>query len=404
MLKTTPLQNRITTILLIVLLLLINLNRVIFADVNQLLFHSESFKDLGSLAVKLQDKREVFSKSLASQFSAKTQQLLMEYDGENTPSPALQQGILMDLNKLLQESVLYNEQHFTSIPLSKYTQQLLSQNPKSGENLIRLNRFLLADAYPQELVSPLEQLVEAARTLLGDEFFETQEGKDLLKNITRQPAASSDSKELNSDDPPQPITTKRSSQKTFHVRSAEDLAALREQLGDEFFETQEGKDLLKHLATLPSGSEKVETQISIGTSMPDFVFTNRSGETVKLEQFHDKFILLNLFSVDCVSCGPDLQHLEKQLENADLSQLQIVGIILGDPAEALAGFEKKYQLSMPLWIDKKSVILNFLNSDTVQPQTKLITILLNPEMVVEEIFTDKPTLSQKVKTLVKPKE
>ena len=42
---------------------------------------------------------------------------------------------------------------FTSIELSEETQALITQNPKNGDALVRLNRSLLADAYPHELAS-----------------------------------------------------------------------------------------------------------------------------------------------------------------------------------------------------------------------------------------------------------
>ena len=44
-----------------------------------------------------------------------------------------------------------------NIQLSEQTQALIAQNPQSGEALVRLNRFLLSDAYPYELASLSEQ-------------------------------------------------------------------------------------------------------------------------------------------------------------------------------------------------------------------------------------------------------
>ena len=121
------------------------------------LFHLEDLKDPGSLAVKLQDTRAAVSKPIAAQLSAETQRLLDEYDGISNPSPALQKALLDDLNRLLQVAPLYEAQHLANIELSEQTQELLAQNPQSGEDLIRLNRFLLADVYPYELASPSEK-------------------------------------------------------------------------------------------------------------------------------------------------------------------------------------------------------------------------------------------------------
>ena len=518
------------------------------ANENQFLFHPEDIKDPGSLAVKLQDPRAAVSNAIAVQFSDETQQQLMEYDGISSPSSALQKALLADLNRLLQASALYNAHTFTNIELSEQTQILLSQNPQSGETLVRLNRLLLSDAYPYELASPSEKQnagdskaietcrenlrqiklaldnyrakanvepqwlselspqyldekmllcpaditvgapgvltegasdptlpcsylyefrpdqkagqeilleiegdmipmvrcqhhllnlsvsgklyrngpqrdiynsepnmkkiigkpqqqifqvnspadVEALRTLLGDEFFETQEGQEMLKGLTEQPSESDDSKTPNLADTPQPIT--KSSHRIFQVNSPADVEALRTLLGDEFFKTQEGQELLKHAATLPSASKKSETQKLIGAPLPDVTFRNLSGEPVMLEQFRGKFVLLNLSLSDNISSGPDLQRLEKLLTNVDTPRLQVIGINTGS-VETTAALKEKYQISMPLWIIEKSAILGILNAETTQPHTKGITILLNPELVVEAVFTDMESLLQKIRKL-----
>ena len=141
------------SLLLFTFTTLLILTSVAFGDKNQFLFHLEDLKDPGSLAVKLQDTRAVISQYIAEQLSAETQQLLDEYDGISNPSSELQKALLDDLNRLLQVGTLYDADSFTDIELSEQSQELLTQNSKSGETLVRLNRSLLADAYPYELTS-----------------------------------------------------------------------------------------------------------------------------------------------------------------------------------------------------------------------------------------------------------
>ena len=153
-LKARVLLHTITLLLIATLLILTSAT---FADGNQLLFSLKDLKDPGSLAVKLQDTRAAVSKPIAAQLSPVTQQLLSEYNGISRPSSALQKALLGDLNRLIQVPSLYDAQHLRNIELSEQTQELLAQNPQSGGNLIRLNRFLLADLYPYELAPPLEK-------------------------------------------------------------------------------------------------------------------------------------------------------------------------------------------------------------------------------------------------------
>ena len=135
-----------TTITLLIATLL-SLTSVTFADRNQLLFRQEEFKDPGSLAVKLQDTRAAIPQSIAAQLSDETQQLLREYDGISSPPLELQKALLNDLNRLLQAVPLYDVRHFANIKLSKQTQELLAQNPQSGEAIgspkpLPLGRYL----------------------------------------------------------------------------------------------------------------------------------------------------------------------------------------------------------------------------------------------------------------------
>ena len=162
--------------------------------------------------------------------------------------------------------------------------------------------------------------------------------------------------------------------------------------------------MLKRFAKQSHTFKKTEAEKLIGSLIPDIAFRNLSGEPVKLNQFRGKFVLLNLFSTDSISCGPDLQRLEKHLKNTDAARLQAIGISTDNPVKAITEFKEKYQISIPLWVDEKSEILRFLNNDTAQLQTKLITILLNSELVVEAVFTDMETLLKKVTALIESKE
>ena len=145
------------TLLFAILFLTIGLQLTLHAGTNQFLFDMDEIKDPGSLTVKFQDTRAPVSQSITVRLSADTQQLLSEYDGISSPSADLRKALHTDLNQLIQTRFIYNAQNFADVELSEETQALIAQNPKSGEALVRLNRFLLSDAYPHELASHLEQ-------------------------------------------------------------------------------------------------------------------------------------------------------------------------------------------------------------------------------------------------------
>lgn len=510
-------RDSIFTVLLVAMLL--NLSSVAFADKNLLLFHPTDIKDLGSLAVKFQDTRAAVSNFIASQLSDKTQQLLSEYNGISSPSSALEQAVLTDLNRLLQDVSFYDTQTFANIELSEQTQILIAQNPQSGETLVRLNRLLLADAYPYELASPSEKQntgdskdIETCRENLrqiklaldnyrakanvepqwlselspqyldekmlrcpadltaGDPGVLTEGGSDptlpcsylyefrpeqkagqeflleiegdmlpmvrcehhllnlsvsgklyrngpqrniynktakIVKRFSIQPHLSADlPEEVRKQMEEQLHKNSNKAAKTtiFQIDPSDDLhAKLKEQFGEAFLESPEGKSLLNQLT--PTSTKQEELTHLLGKSMPDVALMNLSGQSVKLETLRGKFTLVNIFPTDLTTHGPKLKHLEQLLENYDASQLQIVGISTSD-ATAIEAFKEKHRLSMPIWIDKSSQIQTHLNRDTAEPQTELITLFFNRELIVKDVFIgfDPQPFSQKVKKLLEFKE
>lgn len=151
------LRGKTITLLFTTVLMAMGLQLPLHAGTNQFLFDMDAIKDPGSLAVKLADTRAPVSQLIASQLSEDIQSLLVGYDGASDPSPKLQKALLAELNRLLQAGPLYDPELFADIEFNKQMQTLIAQNPKSGEALVRLNRFLLAAVYPYELAASIVQ-------------------------------------------------------------------------------------------------------------------------------------------------------------------------------------------------------------------------------------------------------
>jgi hypothetical protein len=110
----------------------------------------EDVIDLLSLAVRLDglSDTDAVSQYVAGKLSAATSDLLFSYAGGEDPE--LQRALVDDFNAIIQGGVFYDDFYFTGVTLSPPTQALLAQGVQ-GEALVRLNRMLLEDAYPQEL-------------------------------------------------------------------------------------------------------------------------------------------------------------------------------------------------------------------------------------------------------------
>ena len=116
-------------------------------------FYPTDFKDQNSLLVKLYNAQDPISKYLHEKLSKQTLQLLNEFNYSKTISKTLQQALLNELNQALEDEKLYNEQRFAHIVIMKgETRKLIKQKTNKGSRLIRLNRLLLEETYPNEIV------------------------------------------------------------------------------------------------------------------------------------------------------------------------------------------------------------------------------------------------------------
>lgn len=114
------------------------------------LFYMDDLKDPALLVRKLLAAKDPLSQFLREEFSTETQQQIEAFDGSASPTEALQEALIRELNKLLKGISLFDERRFAKIKLTRQIQILVKQKPE-GDDLIRLNRLLLEEAYPQEI-------------------------------------------------------------------------------------------------------------------------------------------------------------------------------------------------------------------------------------------------------------
>ncbi|MBS1792942.1 MAG: phospho-N-acetylmuramoyl-pentapeptide-transferase [Acidobacteria bacterium] len=130
---------------------------VLFFTTGDSLFRGHEFRDLNRFVVKLNQNRNPVSQYLQGQFSPETKQLLTDYDAAK--APALQKALTTDLNRVLNDPNFYDEQRFNAaylpeeerIKLTDETKKMIEKRPTQGDALVRFNRRLLQDAYPEEI-------------------------------------------------------------------------------------------------------------------------------------------------------------------------------------------------------------------------------------------------------------
>jgi hypothetical protein len=113
-------------------------------------FVTSDFKDLPSLAAKLTAKSDPVSAFLATHLSESTRQALQRLKETGAGATAARLALTQDLNSIVLKQSVHSADRFAGVALQGKTKQLLAQDAKT-RNEPRLNRLLLADAYPREL-------------------------------------------------------------------------------------------------------------------------------------------------------------------------------------------------------------------------------------------------------------
>ena len=123
-------------------------------------------KDPGGWVASLRDAPDPLTQYLHRRLSPEARRWVEAYAGTPIPPAQLQKYVIDEMNRLLSSSSLYDPKLLSSTALRPETQALLKQNPH-GESLVRLNRMLVEDAYPDEIVQADQIYLVAAHSTIN---------------------------------------------------------------------------------------------------------------------------------------------------------------------------------------------------------------------------------------------
>jgi hypothetical protein len=141
----------------------------LFEGIPVSLFSVEDFDnsgvDIGYLVLKLKKHSDPVSDYVHTRLQPSTKSELAAWEGSVAPSKTLQQSLISDLNGILKGQLIWDDMRFRGVELRPGTRKLLGRTP-SGEDLVRLNKRLLEDAYLEipRLNISLDDMAEGYRT------------------------------------------------------------------------------------------------------------------------------------------------------------------------------------------------------------------------------------------------
>ena len=110
--------------------------------------------DTAAFAARLAKGTDAVSIFLRGQLEESLKIDLAAYSGASANAKTTVSALVKDLNQIISGTSIFDRTRFRDVNLRPETEQLLKQNP-GGQQLARLNKMLLVDAYPQELAKSL---------------------------------------------------------------------------------------------------------------------------------------------------------------------------------------------------------------------------------------------------------
>jgi len=117
-------------------------------DEGSYMFSGFDFHTVPALAEKLNPPQRPIDQWLMSRLSPQATNALAAYLKDDNQFPPLQAALPDDFNNIINFGPIFDQERFAGINLRQETKDLMAQNPR-GEDLRRLNRLLLEDAYTQ---------------------------------------------------------------------------------------------------------------------------------------------------------------------------------------------------------------------------------------------------------------
>ena len=116
-------------------------------------FKPDQFLNARSLAAKLRHggENDPLAKYLYSRLSNETQKLV----DANAEEPALREALSKDFNSILEGTNMYTDERFKAVKLPPLIQEAAAGTILTHNNIIRLNRRMLEEAYPDAIVKSL---------------------------------------------------------------------------------------------------------------------------------------------------------------------------------------------------------------------------------------------------------
>ena len=124
------------------------------------------------------------------------------------------------------------------------------------------------------------------------------------------------------------------------------------------------------------GATAKKYRARLGRPLPDFTFIDRQGKSRSLADFRGKFLLIDIWALDCGPCAADLPYLREAYRRFHSKGFEILGFELRGPRSAVTGWSEERAVR---WAQIDGTTLHDMLAGTWGVVTTPTYILLAPD-------------------------
>jgi len=96
-----------------------------------------------------------------------------------------------------------------------------------------------------------------------------------------------------------------------------------------------------------------------GKPAPDFKVVTTTGQTVTLNSYKDKVLVLDFFATWCIPCRTSVPHLVQINSKYGKQGLQVLGVSADDSERSLKAFRDRHQINYPMSLAGETILKDY---------------------------------------------
>ncbi len=146
-------------------------------------------------------------------------------------------------------------------------------------------------------------------------------------------------------------------------------------------------------------AESVRSGPQVGLKAPVFELKDLNGQTISLEDFRGKAVLLNFWATWCGPCRGEMPYLEEIYQEWSNKKLVLLAVNIGESSSQAKGYLQNNNLSLPVLLDTREVVAQQYNITAIPT-----TFFVDKDGIIQDkvvgSFRDKETIESYIYKIV----